>query len=313
MSIITGLSCISFLMVGLWGQSYLEVTLMGVFIASVASGLGEPTYLAFSSFYNVNTVSAWSSGTGFAGVFGAFSWLVLHAKWGFDFSTRTCLFVVAPVPLLMAIVYLFLLTKPSEERSTETMSLKNDFDSPTKKLSFRRKLSILPHLLIYMVPLCIVYFAEYSINSGVTPALVEPNDSKSDQFTALNLCYQGGVFVSRSSVNIWSTSHVWIFSVVQISNFIMVYLLAWFQALPSIYILYPLIVFEGLMGGFSYVNAFYAISKHIPEEFLEFSMAATVFGSNLGITAAAIASIYILNSLCNHIDNPNLCISSSFW
>jgi battenin len=40
------------------------ILLTGVAMTSFASGLGEPTFLAMSAFYDKNVISTWSSGTG---------------------------------------------------------------------------------------------------------------------------------------------------------------------------------------------------------------------------------------------------------
>lgn len=43
-------------------------------MTSFASGLGEPTFLAYSAFFNKNVISTWSSGTGGAGIVGALAY-----------------------------------------------------------------------------------------------------------------------------------------------------------------------------------------------------------------------------------------------
>lgn len=50
------------------------VALTGVAFTSLASGLGEPTFLAYSAFFNKNVISAWSSGTGGAGIVGSLAY-----------------------------------------------------------------------------------------------------------------------------------------------------------------------------------------------------------------------------------------------
>jgi battenin len=60
-----------------WGASA-TVILLGVILASFSTGLGECTFLAMSHHYPASAVSAWSSGTGAAG---------LVASWVFSFET----------------------------------------------------------------------------------------------------------------------------------------------------------------------------------------------------------------------------------
>ncbi|KAF9143578.1 battenin CLN3 protein [Mortierella sp. GBA39] len=55
----------------------IPVRLLGVMMASLSSGLGELTFLMLSSFYRLEMVSAWSSGTGGAGLLGALLFLTL--------------------------------------------------------------------------------------------------------------------------------------------------------------------------------------------------------------------------------------------
>ena len=58
------------------GES-VPVKLLGVAFASAQQGLGEPTFLALSSFYSSRKcLTCWASGTGFAGIFG-YAWQVL--------------------------------------------------------------------------------------------------------------------------------------------------------------------------------------------------------------------------------------------
>ena len=55
-------SILSFIMVAL--SNFTWLSLMGVAFASFSCGLGELTFLTLTSFYDKNTITAWSSGTG---------------------------------------------------------------------------------------------------------------------------------------------------------------------------------------------------------------------------------------------------------
>jgi hypothetical protein len=72
-----------------------------------------------------------------------------------------------------------------------------------------------------------------------------------------------GVFLSRSSVNIIAIRHVWIFAILQLLNFAFFFCEAVFQFLPSFWLMIFLVLFEGLLGGATYVNAFYHIAKEV--------------------------------------------------
>lgn len=51
-----------FIVVALAQEEWMALT--GVAMTSFASGLGEPTFLAMSAYYDKNVISTWSSGTG---------------------------------------------------------------------------------------------------------------------------------------------------------------------------------------------------------------------------------------------------------
>ena len=69
---------------------------LGVVCASIASGLGEYSFLQLGSYFDPNVISTWSSGTGGAGVFGALSYAGL-IKAGYERSMRGAIFIVAKV------------------------------------------------------------------------------------------------------------------------------------------------------------------------------------------------------------------------
>lgn len=75
----------SFAVVGL--SSSRGPQLAGVVLASLQGALGEASFLALSSYYSSQaTITAWSSGTGFAGVFG-YTWVAgLHVAAGLSFQ-----------------------------------------------------------------------------------------------------------------------------------------------------------------------------------------------------------------------------------
>ncbi|KAF9130202.1 battenin CLN3 protein [Mortierella sp. 14UC] len=89
----------------------ISVRLLGVMMASLSSGLGELTFLMLSSFYRLQMVSAWSSGTGGAGLLGALLFLALTSWFGLSIS-RT-LAVVSLFPILLLVAYFVILTSPS--------------------------------------------------------------------------------------------------------------------------------------------------------------------------------------------------------
>ncbi|KAK3835048.1 MAG: protein btn-1, partial [Linnemannia gamsii] len=88
----------------------ISVRLLGVMMASLSAGLGELTFLMLSSFYRLQMVSAWSSGTGGAGLLGALLFLAL-TSW-FGLSIPRTLAVISLFPIMMLVAYFVILTSP---------------------------------------------------------------------------------------------------------------------------------------------------------------------------------------------------------
>ncbi|VDK58899.1 unnamed protein product [Anisakis simplex] len=95
----------------------------------------------------------------------------------------------------------------SEEEADDTAQLIDErCEDESHNFTFRQKLMIAKPLLKFMVPLSVVYFAEYFINQGLVELLVFDCDhgfalSKSSQYRWYQVLYQIGVFISRSSID----------------------------------------------------------------------------------------------------------------
>lgn len=73
----------------------------GVACASISSGFGEITILQLTSFYPKYTVSAWSSGTGAAGLLGALSYAGLTGP--LKVKPKTAILILLFIPVLQVI------------------------------------------------------------------------------------------------------------------------------------------------------------------------------------------------------------------
>lgn len=122
--------------------------------------------------------------------------------------------------------------------------------------------------------------------------------TKEEQYRAFQIIYQTGVFISRSSVNLFQIRQTWIMSIVQ--GFIAMYFL--FEAIylftPSILIIFVVIFIEGLQGGLAYVNTYYRMSQEIPQQYKAFSMNIVAMGDSFGIIAAGFLAIRVHNWIC---------------
>lgn len=318
---------ISFQLVA-WGPSS-AWKLLGVVCCSISSGLGEITFLALSAFYHRNVVSSWSSGTGAAGIVGATWYLAFTAWFTFIPSEKRpfiALIACSAMPLFMAVAYFILLsplkkaapkaatsstinieTFPSEEaekrvsldeglgieKSEEEDLLETGLEIPEQRpLTFKERAKMLPTLLWYILPLLLVYFGEYLINQGVQPSLVWPGTAIACQeYRYYQFLYQGGVFISRSSVNLFRVKNIWWFPMLQILNLNILTLDAIYHFIPYYWIIFLIVIFEGLLGGATYVNVYYALSTETTGIIREYSMSMTSVSDSIGISIAALVGL----------------------
>ncbi len=108
----------SFATVAIGGPNKLTgLQLLGVTMGAAQSGLGEASFLALSSFYTPSrkALTAWSSGTGMAGIIG-YGWVVMFTQ-GFKATFATTLWAALCVfPLAYFYVFEVLMGSPNPER-----------------------------------------------------------------------------------------------------------------------------------------------------------------------------------------------------
>ncbi|KAI8057993.1 batten's disease protein Cln3 [Syncephalis plumigaleata] len=172
-----------------------------------------------------------------------------------------------------------------------------------EKLEYTRTL-----LVPYMLPLFFVYLAEYTINQGVAPTLLFPLEKTPfkklrDHYVTYQALYQIGVFISRSSVSIVTIKRLWIpslWQVILLGVLLVESLYAW---IPTIWLLFVMILGEGLLGGATYVNCYYQITKTVPAIYREFSLGAVGAADSLGIASAGLISLWLEGALCQWQQN----------
>lgn len=168
--------------------------------------------------------------------------------------------------------------------------------------SMKAKFFYLPRLAKYFLPLLLVYFAEYFINQGLFELIYYPEVtffSHAEQYRWFNVSYQLGVFISRSSLDLFRIKNIWAMSLLQAANAIL--FLAHASKLihiPSFYIVITLIVYEGLLGGFTYVNTFFRVKKEVAPDRQEFCISAVTTADSLGIVFAALLALPVHKALC---------------
>ncbi|XP_054525080.1 battenin isoform X7 [Pan troglodytes] len=205
-------------------------SLCGVVFASISSGLGEVTFLSLTAFYPRAVISWWSSGTGGAGLLGALSYLGLTQA---GLSPQQTLLSMLGIPALLLASYFLLLTSPEaqdpggeEEAESAARQPLIRTEAPESKpgssssLSLRERWTVFKGLLWYIVPLVVVYFAEYFINQGLFELLFFRNTSLShaQQYRWYQMLYQAGVFASRSSLRCCRIRFTWALALLQMES-----------------------------------------------------------------------------------------------
>lgn len=277
------------------GNSFLPI-ITGICLASLSSGFGEITFLALTHFYDRNAVHGFSSGTGAAGLVGSFLFMlattVLHV------STRWTLILFSISPFAFLLVFFKLL--PPRDYVPVDIDLNSDSEPQIKTID-----RIKPLVRPFIIPLMLVYIGEYVINQGISPTLLfDLNDmpfaAYRDAYVTYSTLYQVGVFISRSSAP-WVRIHqLYLPAALQLLNVGICILQSMFMIFPSIYILFILMVYEGLLGGAAYVNTYMQVTETVPAKEREFAMATVGMSDSAGITLAGLLSLWLEPVLCHY-------------
>ena len=156
-----------------------------------------------------------------------------------------------------------------------------------------------------MLPLLLVYIAEYTINQGVAPTLLFPLPQTPFKhyrafYPTYNAIYQAGVFISRSSTPFFRIHDLYLPSCLQVVNLVVLSAHALFNFIPHVSIIFAVMFWEGLLGGLVYVNTFAEISDRVPKADREFSLGATTVSDSGGICIAGFIGIFFETFLCDY-------------
>ncbi|XP_078126443.1 battenin [Sander vitreus] len=316
----TIMAATSFLLVSF--SSAVWMSILGVIFASISAGLGELSFLSLTVYFSRDVLGGWGSGTGGAGVAGAVLYTILTQ---IGLSPQITLLIMLVVPFAMLFSYFFLLVLPpslpqwksrdteytavgSEDRQRlmddseeEEQEKSTSEERTTGPLTLTEKLHVIKGLLRFVLPLGLVYFAEYFINQGLMELLYFPKFSLShaEQYRWYQMLYQVGVLVSRSSLCCFKCRKLWTLSLLQVLNAVLLLLAVSYQFLPNAWVVFPIILYEGLLGGAAYVNTFYFISEETEDRQREFAMAAASVGDSLGIALAGLAAFPVHRHFCS--------------
>ena len=306
----------------------------GIVLANISSAAGEVNFLSLTHFYGPFSLAAWGSGTGGAGLIGAGAYALATTALGI--SVRATLLTSASLPVIMLLSFFALLPRGplkkarkkevehqglahgmDEAEDRETTGLLNQPDNATttsskpspsslqKSLSdLRTKLLRARTLLIpYMLPLFLVYLAEYTINQGVAPTLLFPLPSTPFThyrafYPTYGALYQLGVFLSRSSLALFRIRTLYLPTFLQIANLALLTAQALVPFLPNVYFVFAVVFWEGLLGGLVYVSTYAAVREEVPEGEREFSLGAVSVSDSAGICVAGFLGVGMERGLC---------------
>ncbi|ERE78625.1 battenin-like protein [Cricetulus griseus] len=286
------------------------LSLSGVVLASISSGLGEVTFLSLTAFYPSAMISWWSSGTGGAGLLGSVSYLGLIQA---GLSPQHTLLSMLVVPVLLLASYFLLLTSPEpqdpggkDEAETAARQPLIGTETPESKpdsswdLPFQERWTVFKGLLHYIIPLVLVYFAEYFINQGLFELLFFRNTSlsHSQQYRWYQMLYQTGVFVSRSSLYCCRIRFIWVLALLQCLNLAVLLADVFLSFLPSIYLIFAIVLYEGFLGGAAYVNTYHNVALETSDKHREFAMEAACISDTLGISMSGFLALPLHDFLC---------------
>ena len=148
-----------------------------------------------------------------------------------------------------------------------------------------------------------VYFFEYCIITCFADRMqvrLQTLDSSTSQFfIILNWCYQVGVFISRSSLHYFKIDNVQILCLIQLVNWVLIFLNTQFLVCSSLAVLGPMFVWTGLMGGSCYVNVMHNLLKDesLEESEKQGSIIMSLVSNDLGVLMSALFTILVDNTL----------------
>ncbi|GAB6027555.1 G1/S-specific cyclin cln3 [Chamberlinius hualienensis] len=305
MVIVISMNMASFLLVSF--SKMLWMTYLGVVLASISGGLGEVTLLKMQTLYSKNSLSAFSSGSGLSGCISSVSYAGITTS---GLTPKQSLLIMTVFPVIMAITYFTVLTKPIEENTVQvpTAQLPNNDPVEDKTISeansggkLFQMIQIIKDIFPkYIMPLTTVYFCQYFINQGLFELMYFKGIwlSHEEQYRWYQVVYQTGVFISKSSVNVVLFKRLWILSIFQILNLVLFICEAYWLFLPSIWIVFVTILWEGLVGGSTYVSTYCNLSSKVEEKHRHFAIAVTSYWETLGTVIASFLAIPVHQYFC---------------
>lgn len=299
------------------------------------------SFLALTHFYGHSSLAAWGSGTGAAGLLGAGVYTLATTTFGFSVHATllsSCVlgivmlasyFILLPLDPLRkgyrkdqyqrvaaeeedllnraaASLHPTLLEEHSERSASPAYQhgggAKNWLSEGLRDLKIKY-MHARGLVIPYMMPLFLVYLAEYTINQGVAPTLLFPLEHAPfkeyrEFYPVYGTIYQLGVFISRSSLPFVRIRSLYIPTWLQVLNLGLLTTQAIWPFIPNVWFIFLIILWEGLLGGLVYVSTFAAVREDVPEDEREFSLGAVTVSDSVGIFCASLLGAGMETALC---------------
>lgn len=319
-------SCIS--MIGLAVSVHINFIscILCIVVLGCCSSLGESVVLGYMRLGESNLVSAWSSGTGCAGVSGTLIYLLLYS--GMKLQNSTVYMILMPSSIIYYMSWRYIYNKSKQHKllsnellndepgatgsdnshlnitaidTSHSHSVSYSINSNDDELIVQRSnYQVLKYILSTATQLSLVYLAEYVISielaSRSNPLSIHKSYSwwYVNAYEILAFCYQLGVLVARSSISYLQIKRIYILTLLQAIN-LMIWLLHVYTQFMPLYMQLIAMFYVGLLGGFMYLNVFTILmndTKLTPSQ-RELAVNYTQIAINLGIVASSIIDIVI--------------------
>ncbi|EAX96325.1 CLN3 protein [Trichomonas vaginalis G3] len=253
------------MLAGLLGCAFSKVlwlSLICVFLFGFSSSFGESVLLCYITIRKKqNLLTSWSSGTGMAGILGA-GYSLLCASISFNYMWS----FIAVTPIVFIYIYCFfgIIRRSPEETINQEALLNNNLINSEEEKRRNESVScfnfkILKPVWWFMFNCGAVYFLEYVIQSLYVHCSQNPKSTpKTYLYALLNLMYQIGVFISRSSLALFKFPWVGLLTLGQ-AVFFAVWATQPYFYWMKLWMMIIFMICVGLFGGCSYVNSFHLI------------------------------------------------------
>ncbi|KAL3098650.1 hypothetical protein niasHS_000437 [Heterodera schachtii] len=297
-----------------------------------AAGFGEICFLALSSFYDSSTLLAWFFGTGASGIVSSVTYSVLTEPKLFGISPQKVILSMLIIPTVYFLTYWLVLVhsplmhkaqlvRPSSwivpairrpncsgqvyiKENAISDSKNGSTGGGTHEFTFLQKLKMIKPLLRYMVPICIVYFLDNLINSGLLQHVKFDcahsfGLSLASQFRWLQTFHLIGLFLARLSAIFVEMPSLIFYSLpfLMLANLAIFFGQALFRFIPHILFVFVTIFIMGMVNG-ACCNFFGKIHQQASPMAREFKMTVISLADTSGVAMAGFLSILAHNGIC---------------